>query len=309
MTGFHSVARATALVLLISLSVRVCDAQQYFLPPSPDFRQDRFKTIIITETAISIAASVGLYFLWYKKFPHSRFHLFNDNHEWLQVDKVGHATSAYNIAIIQHDLMRWCGVSPNASIAIGSASALGYMSIIEVMDGFSKHWGFSTGDMLANITGTAIFAMQQRFWGQQKISMKFSAHFTPFASYYPAELGNNGPSRIMKDYNGQTYWLSINIASFLPASSRFPAWANVAFGYGAEGMIGANNNPSVINGKPIPHFKRIRQFYLAPDADLFRIRSSAPFNTAAYLLRTSKIPTPALEFNSEGKLKLKPFYY
>ncbi len=221
MTGLHSIVRTTALVLLISLSARVCDAQQYFLPPAPDFRQDRFKTVLITETAISVAASVGLYFLWYKKFPHSHFHLFNDNHEWLQVDKIGHATSAYNIAIIQHDLMRWCGVSPNASIAIGSVSALGYMSIIEVMDGFSKHWGFSTGDMLANITGTAIFAMQQRFWGQQKISMKFSAHFTPFARYYPAELGNNGPSRIMKDYNGQTYWLSFNIASFLPASSRF----------------------------------------------------------------------------------------
>ncbi len=183
MTGFHSIVRTTALVLLISLSARVGNAQQYFLPPAPDFRQDRFKTVIITETAISIAASAGLYFLWYKKFPRSHFHLFNDNHEWLQVDKIGHATSAYNIAVIQNDLMRWCGVSPNASIAIGSASALGYMSIIEVMDGFSKHWGFSKGDMLANIAGTAIFAMQQRFWGQQKITMKFSAHFTPFASY------------------------------------------------------------------------------------------------------------------------------
>jgi len=73
--------------------------------------------------------------------------------------------------------------------------------------------------------------------------------------------------------------------------------------------LGGNSNPSEINGKPIPSFKRIRQFYLAPDADLFRIHSSAPFNTAAYLLKVSKIPAPALELNSEGKLKLKPFYY
>ncbi|HSC36362.1 MAG TPA: DUF2279 domain-containing protein, partial [Chitinophagaceae bacterium] len=300
MTRFQAIVRNSTLVLLISFSIQASHAQQYFLPPAPEFRQDRFKTVILTETAIGVLASAGLYFLWYKKFPHSRFHFFNDNREWLQVDKVGHAVTAYNIGIIQHDLMRWCGVSPNGSIIIGSASALGYMSIIEVMDGFSKHWGFSKGDMLANIAGTAIFAMQQRFWGEQRISMKFSAHYTPFANYYPGELGDNRASRLLKDYNGQTYWLSFNVKSFLSSASSFPAWANIALGYGAEGMIGANSNPSMVNGKPIPSFNRIRQFYLAPDADLFRIQSSAPFNTAAYLLRTSKIPTPALELNSEG---------
>ena len=309
MTGFHAIVRNSALVLLVSFSIQVCSAQSFFLPPSEGFRQDRFKTVIITETAIGLVASAGLYFLWYKRFPHSRFHLFNDNREWLQVDKVGHAVTAYNIGVIQHDLMRWCGVSPNTSIIIGSASALGYMSIIEVMDGFSKHWGFSKGDMLANIAGTAIFAMQQRFWHEQRISLKFSAHYTPFARYYPAELGDNRASRLLKDYNGQTYWLSVNIKSFLPAASSFPAWANMAFGYGAEGMIGGYNNPPAINGKPIPEFKRVRQFYLAPDADLFRIKSSAPFNTAAYILKMSKIPAPALELSSEGKWKMKGFYY
>ena len=309
MTGFHAIVRNSALVLLLSFSVQLCSAQQYFLPPSDVFRQDRFRTVVITETAIGLVASAGLYFLWYKRFPHSRFHLFNDNREWLQVDKIGHATTAYNIGVIQHDLMRWCGVSPNTSILVGSASALGYMSIIEVMDGFSKHWGFSKGDMLANIAGTAIFAMQQRFWHEQRISMKFSVHYSPFAKYYPAELGDNFGSRLLKDYNGQTYWLSLNIRSFLPASSSFPAWANVAFGYGAEGMIGGYNNPPAINGKTIPAFRRTRQFYLAPDADLFRIRSSAAFNTAAYILKVSKIPAPALEWNVGGKWKVKPIYY
>jgi hypothetical protein len=309
MTGFHAIVKNSVLVLLISFSIQTVNAQQYFLPPSPTFRQDRFKTVVITEAAIGLAASAGLYFLWYRKFPHSRFHLFNDNKEWLLVDKVGQAVTAYNIGVFQNDLMRWCGVSPNSSILIGSASALGYMSIIEVMDGFSKHWGFSKGDMLANIAGTAIFAMQQRFWGEQRISMKFSAHYTLFPQYYPAELGDNRASRLLKDYNGQTYWLSFNIKSFLSSANSFPAWANIAMGYGADGMIGGYNNPPVINGKAIPNFKRVRQFYLAPDADLFRIKSAAPFNTAAYILKTSKIPMPALQIDSEGKWKVKPIYY
>ena len=40
-------------------------------------------------------AMIGLYSLWYKKYPQSKFHFFNDNQEWLQVDKVSHAYGAY----------------------------------------------------------------------------------------------------------------------------------------------------------------------------------------------------------------------
>jgi hypothetical protein len=309
MKGFPKFMKLLVITILLSTSLQLVRGQQYFLPPSPEFRQDRLKGVIITETAIGVAVSVGLYFLWYKKFPHSHFHFFNDNREWLQVDKVGHAATAYNIAVIQNDLMRWCGVEPNQSILIGSATAITYMSIIEVMDGFSKHWGFSKGDMLANLVGTALFASQQRWWGDQRVTLKFSAHFSPYSKYYPAELGNNWISRILKDYNGQTYWLSFNLRSFMGVESKFPAWLNLSFGYGAEGMIGASSNPATVNGKSIPYFKRIRQFYLAPDADLFRINGPGALNGFLYLTRFSKIPAPALEFNSEKKFRFHPFYY
>ena len=118
-----------------------------------------------------------------------RFHFFNDNSEWLQMDKAGHATTAYNIGSIQYDLMRWCGVKNDASIAVGSITALGYMSIVEVLDGFSSKWGFSKGDMVANIFGAALFASQQKVWNQQRISLKFSFHPSLYVQYYPSELG------------------------------------------------------------------------------------------------------------------------
>ncbi len=38
---------------------------------------------------------VGLYSAWYSNYPQTNFHFFNDNNEWKQVDKVGHAYSAY----------------------------------------------------------------------------------------------------------------------------------------------------------------------------------------------------------------------
>ena len=87
-----------------------------------------------------------------------------------------------------------------------------------------------------------------------ELSLKFSYHNTIYPKYYPKELGSNFPSRLIKDYNGQTYWLSFNIKSFLSAKNDFPAWLNMSVGYGAEGMMGASRNPEVIDGKTIPSF-------------------------------------------------------
>lgn len=285
-------------------------AQEIFLPPSAVYRADRLKTVVITEVATGVAISAGLYFLWYRKHPRSHFHFFNDNGEWLQMDKIGHATTAYNIGTIQYDLMRWCGVKNDASIAVGGLTAIGYMSIIEIFDGFSSKWGFSTGDMIANIFGAALFAAQQKGWNQQRISLKWSFHSSPYAKYYPAELGSGFLSRMIKDYNGQTYWLSFNVASFLPANSGFPYWLNMSVGYGAEGMIGARTNPATINGKPVPDFPRYRKFFFAPDADLYRIPTNSSFyNAAAYLTRFSKIPAPTLEWSKFKGFRFIPIYY
>jgi len=303
------VARPLAILCLVVSSGTAC-AQEIFLPPSPIYRADRLKTVVITEVATGVAISAALYFLWYRKHPRSHFHFFNDNAEWLQMDKVGHAATAYNIGTIQYDLMRWCGVDNNTSIAVGGLTALGYMSIIEIFDGFSSKWGFSKGDMLANIFGAALFAAQQKGWNQQRISMKWSFHMSPYAKYYPAELGSNFFSRMLKDYNGQTYWLSFNIASFLPTNSGFPYWLNMSLGYGAEGMIGARSNPTSVNGQAIPEFPRYRKFYFAPDANLFSIPTNSSFyNAAAYLTKFSKIPAPTLGWSKLNGLKFFPVYY
>ncbi len=303
------IARPLVIICLLVTSMTGI-AQDIFLPPSPVYQPDRLKTVVITEVATGVVISAGLYFLWYRKHPRSHFHFFNDNGEWLQMDKIGHATTAYNVGAIQYDLMRWCGVSNNTAITVGGLTALGYMSIIEIFDGFSSKWGFSKGDMVANIFGAALFAAQQKGWNQQRISMKWSFHMSPYAKYYPAELGTGFLSRMLKDYNGQTYWLSFNVASFLPTNSGFPYWLNLSAGYGAEGMIGARSNPAMIDGKIIPDFPRYRKFYFAPDANLYSIpTNSSLYNAAAYLTRFSKVPAPALEWSKLKGLRFSPLYY
>src|SRR5215469_7497447 len=80
-------------------------AAQDFFKASSTYNPGRVNGVIITEAAIGTVATIGLQYLWYKKFPHSKFHFFNDNAEWLNVDKVGHAATAYNISAYQNNLL------------------------------------------------------------------------------------------------------------------------------------------------------------------------------------------------------------
>jgi len=295
-----------AILLLMSSPV----AAQDFFKPSLQYEPGRVNGVVIAEAAIGTIATIGLNYLWYKKFPRSHFHLFNDNNEWLNMDKVGHATTAYNIAAIQTDLLRWGGVRPGIAALSGTLTALGFLTMIEIMDGHSVKWGFSEGDMLANLAGCVLFEGQQLMWGQQRISLKYSYHHTLFAHYAPGELGKNLPQRMLKDYNGQTYWLSVNIGSFLPGNSSFPKWLNLSAGYGAEGMIGGVKNPTEINGQPIPAFPRYRQFYFTFDTDLYRADGLSPLSTTLLKLnRTIKMPAPAIEWNKEGGTKWHWIYF
>src|SRR4051812_42271731 len=52
----------------------------------------RIACIIGTEATLYAGSLIGLNELWYKNYPRSSFHFFNDNKEWLQMDKVGHFT-------------------------------------------------------------------------------------------------------------------------------------------------------------------------------------------------------------------------
>ena len=299
------------LLVLLSFFIQTkTSAQGDFFQPSKTYNSSRVTGIAIGESALATVTTLWLNYLWYKKFPRSKFHFFNDNAEWLNMDKLGHATTAYNIAAIQNDLLHWGGVNSTASSLIGTFTALGFMTMIEVMDGHSTEWGFSKGDMIANLSGCLMFEGQQLLWGQQRFGLKYSYHKTLFAKYSPEELGSTWEERMLKDYNGQTYWLSFNIASFLPARDNFPRWLNVAAGYGAEGMINAVTNHTEIDGKKIPTFTRYRQFYFSADADLYRINNLSPLATTILKInRTVKMPAPTIEWNKVEGWKFHPVYF
>ena len=252
------------IVLLLSFSFcQISFAQnsiENFLKPSDTINKKRLKTVVISETVIGSATLIGLNQLWYAGYPRSSFHFINDNAEWLQMDKVGHAFSTYHLGSFGADALKWSGASRKNQLIYGSTLGLAFMTVVEVFDGYSTNWGFSLGDEAANIAGTALFVSQELLWKEQRIVPKFSFHTTPYASARPSVLGSSIQEQILKDYNGQTYWLSANIYSFTKFS-KIPKWLNVAVGYGAKGMI--TGNDEFTNTIFLPESKRRRLRRLA----------------------------------------------
>lgn len=298
------------------MGIRVLIASLFILAVSlksvPAFGQENMVTDTVVNKPLLLkmgiatgvlygGSMVGLYHLWYKNYPQSSFHFINDNNEWQQLDKAGHVTTAYSLGVIGFESMRIAGVDNNKAAWLGGSLGLLYLTSMEVLDGFSAEWGASSGDVVANITGTAAFISQQLIWKEQRILIKWSARHTPFAAYRPNLLGSNFTERILKDYNGHTYWLSGNIKSFVGKDSRFPGWINIAAGYSGTGMLGASSNPAVYESVDLPYYDRYRRYFISPDIDLSRIKTNN--KTAAYILKIMgfvKIPMPAIEFNKNG---------
>ena len=278
-----------------------------FLTPSDSLNKSRRNAVIISETALAGAAYVALAEIWYADYPKSKFHFINDNDEWLQMDKVGHGFAGYHLARTGSELLHWSGMKGNERLIYGAGAGFVFLSAIEIFDGHSAKWGASLGDLGANAAGTALYVSQELLWKEQRIIPKFSFHTTPYANVRPDALGNSFNEQILKDYNGQTYWLSANPHSFFK-SSGIPVWLNVAVGYGAEGMITGRNR--LVNTVFLPESSRFRQYYLSLDVDLARIKTKSPIlKTVFSVLNSVKIPAPTFEIQSSGSTKFHLIYF
>ena len=260
---------------------------------------------------------IALNSAWYSGYPKSKFHFFDDNAEWLQVDKAGHAYSAYLESRANSEMWRWTGISDKKRIWIGGLSGVAYQAIIETLDGFSSEYGFSIGDFTANAFGSALFISQELAWDVQKIQLRFSFHKN---NYQGTDLnqradrifGKTEIERLIKDYNAQTYWLTADLHSFLP-HSKIPRWLCISVGYGAEGLFGARNNIEhdkngliTFNRSDIP---RYRQWFLSPDIDLSKVKTNK--KVIRFLLNVAcafKFPMPTLEL-SQGSFKGHWLYF
>ena len=267
-------------------------------------KKGRIKRLGIGTAAVYSGTWVGLYSLWYSQQEKTSFHFFNDNRQWMLTDKAGHAYTSFHLSRAATEALQWAGLSPQKAGFYGSLSGGIFMAPIEIMDGFASDYGASWGDLAANTAGSLLYGSQFLIWNEARIIPKFSFHRTSFAKARPNVLGDNLPTEILKDYNGQTYWLSVDIDKFLPSHSKFPGWLNLGLGYGMEGMVFAHPAPSREAG-----FNPYQQFYVAPDIDLSSIRTRNKLVKALlFVLDGIHLPSPALEFN-KNRIRFYPVYF
>lgn len=278
-----------------------------FFKSSDSLNKKRQNSVFVTETVLASGALIGLNQLWYADYPKSDFHFINDNAQWMQMDKVGHLYSSYQIGRLGAEALNWTGANQNKQLIYGASLGFVFLTAVEVLDGFSEEWGASMGDVAANASGTALYVSQELIWKEQRVIPKFSFHTTQYPNYRPDLLGSSIQEQMLKDYNGQTYWFSANLYSFAK-KSKIPKWLNVALGYGAEGMIGENDDQNTLIF-PIKQEKH-RQFYLSLDLNLTKINTKSHFlKTIFSVLNTVKIPAPTLEYSPQRGFKFYALYF
>lgn len=262
-----------------------------------------------TKAAIYAGGLAYLNYIWYKDRDPVPFHFYNDLAGYKQIDKFGHATTAYIESHLSYYSLRRVGVSRNRALLVGGLMGFMMQLPIEIADGLNEGWGFSWSDIAANTLGSALMASQAYFFDDQIVSMKFSYWPSAYQDMANGYLGDTPLQGLSDDYNGHTYWFSGNLNS-LTRQSVFPAWLNVALGYSAGGMFGEFENIIEYNGVPIPETQRYRQFFLSLDVDFTKIPTNSQFLKILFQgLNIVKVPFPALQYNTKGKLKGHWLYF
>lgn len=294
-----------SIVLILNTTPSIW-SQTRFFTPSDSLNKKRITFVSVGLGTTWAGGMIGLHEIWYKNIEKSSFHTFNDGSNWLQMDKMGHFYTNYHLAMNASQLYQWTGLPRNKSIALGSSIGFGFQTTLEIFDGFSTEWGFSWYDMLGNTLGTASYALQEIAWKEQRILPKFSYSPSPFADLRPEVLGSNFSEQLLKDYNGQTYWLSINPSTFFK-NSKLPKWACFSIGYSANAKIKGDED-MFVSSNGTSYFAQ-REWLLSLDIDFSRIPAKRPWiKMVLKQFNALKVPFPALIL-TDGKISGRPFYF
>jgi uncharacterized protein YfiM (DUF2279 family) len=261
---------------------------------------------LTTTLSMYSVGSLVLYNTWYKPYNTGKFRTFNDRNQWLGMDKTGHFVTSWWISSFIRESAELSGFTQKQSRWMGVLYPTLFMTSIEVMDGFSDGWGFSTADLLSNFGGIAFSYIQSEsdFWDQ--FNLKYSWNSGSFSQYRPGLLGSNIPERMLKNYNEQTYWLSIPLNL---VHHKIPSWLCISLGYGAQGLLGGTNNVWDENGKVFNYsnIPRERQYSLSLDVDLRKLKvKGKAWKLFTSAVRWVKIPAPTLYFRSQSGVGFSP---
>ena len=291
----------SALFALILLFTFFCTPLKAQKTHTDSTDQKKVNKIVWAESGIYLATMTGLAILWYEDLS-TPFRFFNDAKQWQGIDKLGHGFTAFHLTNGNAMLLEKAGIPRKRAYWTSTAISITAMAGIEVLDGFSPSYGASVPDLMANTVG-ALMPLQTLWWNDIYIHPKYSFHTTPYARLRPNTLGSSAFEYWLKDYNGQTYWLSTNFNLFSPNNS-FPDWLAFSIGYGAEEMVYGSPQENRANG-----YRAVRSLYFSLDVDFTKFAPENKWLKVLFFgLNMIKVPLPTFELKN-GEMRFHPIYF
>ena len=296
----------TRVLFLIAISL-ILNKNLLYATSQTDSSKTIIKIINIGVPSAAVISLVGINEVWYKNYARSDFHFFDDLKEWNGMDKIGHACTSYQLNKVSHSLFKKNNIKK--PLLKSSVYTFGYMLGVELLDGYSTEWGFSIYDVIGNGLGTILYTFQERKFKNQPFKIKFSSNKSTYASCRPSLLGENRLQQILKDYNGQTYWLTFNYNELWNKRIKLFDYIDFAFGYSIDGFTGGHNNPEISSCNCLindcNNLKRTSQFIFSVDLNTSKIKNKHPI-LGKFLLPFDivKIPFPAFILNNSKNFKL-----
>jgi hypothetical protein len=298
----------TLLTTFLWLSVSYAQQRDTTIPP---FQKE--PPIVLTEDEgtvnvdpLRLAGSVAVvggsiaavhiiqYNSWWKD-QRGDFHLYDDPDYKQNFDKFGHAFGGYYTSFFFDEAYSWAGFNKTQSVLLGAASSLLFEFYVEVEDGFARDWGFSQGDMKANMAGTAFYVVRN--------TIPFMKNFNYKWTYIPSGQDPDIPNQDVNpidDYQGQSYWITANIDGLLPRSMKgvVPDWLNLAFGVGGYSL-----DADTVPGDD-PFKERKIAYFVGLDYDMEKIIPESNIGILNFLRRALNywhFPAPAYRITPEPR--------
>lgn len=190
------------------------------------------KWLIGTGLVMHQTASRIMEYNWWWRGDYHEFRFNNDggiNNYSLGVDKAGHFYTSYAYTKFLNELMRYGGFSDRSRKWTAYGLPAFYALSIEIGDAFTKTYGFSAEDLIANFSGIGLAWLQDEFPKLNAVTFKYS--------YFPSKFYRNQNFQgwtLTRDYDGHTYWVALDVKKLLPSRAKkyWPSGLNLAAGYG-----------------------------------------------------------------------------
>lgn len=219
------------------------------------------------------------------------------NYDWdgnfRDQDKLGHLIGGYLLSEGGRELLEAACMSEKKATLWAVAYAAAFQLQIEYWDGTQARYGFSPPDLLFNTIGQGL-SLSHAFVPAMRAVM-------PTMSYRRTRALKNtqaglipGDLRPTVDYSGQTYWISVDVDTLLPARARrlWPDLLRFSIGHTITDFIDPATGADI---------RAQRRILLTLDIDPLKLPGNAKWwVTVKKGLRHYHFPSPAIEFRSGG---------